>query len=73
MPYCDYIFGNETEAATYAEHHGLSADTPIEEIAKHISKLDKINKSRPRTVVFTQVSFSRNSLDIAQTVLLRNF
>ena len=56
MPYCDYIFGNETEAATYAEHHGLSADTPIEEIAKHISKLDKINKSRPRTVVFTQVS-----------------
>jgi adenosine kinase len=54
MPYCDYIFGNETEAATYAENHGLSADTPIEEIAKHISKLDKINKSRPRTVVFTQ-------------------
>ena len=58
MPYCDYIFGNETEAATYAEHHGLSADTPIEEIAKHISKLDKINKSRPRTVVFTQVSIN---------------
>ena len=57
MPYCDYIFGNETEAATYAENHGLSADTPIEDIAKHISNLEKNNQSRPRTVVFTQVSF----------------
>ena len=64
MPYCDYIFGNETEAATYAEHHGLSADTPIEEIAKHISKLDKINKSRPRTVVFTQVSKLLRNYDV---------
>jgi len=54
LPYCDYIFGNETEAAAYAEHNGLGADMDIKDIAKTISKLDKVNKERPRTVVFTQ-------------------
>ena len=57
LPYCDYIFGNETEAAAYAEHNGLGADMDIKDIAKAISKLDKVNTERPRTVVFTQVSF----------------
>ena len=57
LPYCDYIFGNETEAAAYAEHNGLGADMDIKDIAKTISKLDKVNNERPRTVVFTQVSF----------------
>ena len=55
LPYCDYIFGNETEAAAYAEHNGLGKDLDITEIAKAISKLDKVNGERPRTVVFTQV------------------
>jgi len=54
LPYCDYIFGNETEAATYAEHNGLNKDTPIEEIARAVSKLEKKNGKRERTVVFTQ-------------------
>jgi len=54
LPYCDYIFGNETEAAAYAEHNGLGKDLDIAEIAKAISKLDKVNGERPRTVVFTQ-------------------
>jgi len=54
LPYCDYIFGNETEAAAYAENNGLGENVSIEDIAKHISKMDKVNKARPRTVVFTQ-------------------
>lgn len=54
LPYCDYVFGNETEAAAYAEHNGLGADLDIVEIAKAVSKLEKKNSNRPRTVVFTQ-------------------
>jgi len=55
IPYCDYIFGNETEAATYAEHNGLGKDMSIEQIASSISKLEKKNDKRPRTVIITQV------------------
>lgn len=53
VPYCDYIIANESEAAAYAESHGLET-TDVVEIAKHVAKLPKVNTQRPRTVVFTQ-------------------
>ncbi|KAM9908681.1 hypothetical protein OXX79_000230 [Metschnikowia pulcherrima] len=53
IPYCDYIIANESEAAAYAESHGLDT-TDVTEIAKHVAKLPKANTQKPRTVVFTQ-------------------
>ncbi|OAL56249.1 Ribokinase-like protein [Pyrenochaeta sp. DS3sAY3a] len=53
LPYVDILIGNETEAAAYAESHGI-ASKDVKEIAKEIAKLPKKNTSRPRTVVFTQ-------------------
>jgi len=53
LPYCDFIFGNETEAAAFAENNNIS-DTSIPEIAKHIAKLPKVNQKRKRFVVITQ-------------------
>ena len=53
MPYCDYVFGNENEAKTWAEtqgHEGIS----IPEAAKLMAKVDKANKKRPRVVIITQ-------------------
>lgn len=49
----DILLGNETEAASYAESHGLNT-TDVKEIAKHIAQLPKKNSKKPRTVVFTQ-------------------
>lgn len=53
LPFCDYIIANESEAAAYAESHGLDT-TDVVEIAKHVAKLPKANANKPRTVVFTQ-------------------
>lgn len=53
IPYCDYIIANESEAAAYAEAHGLDT-TDVATIAKHVAKLPKVNTQKPRTVVFTQ-------------------
>ncbi|ODQ56201.1 pfkB family carbohydrate kinase [Saitoella complicata NRRL Y-17804] len=52
-PYWDYILGNESEAAAWAEAHGLET-TSVQEIAEHIAALPKANNKRERTVVFTQ-------------------
>uniref|UniRef100_A0A060T6N9 Adenosine kinase n=1 Tax=Blastobotrys adeninivorans TaxID=409370 RepID=A0A060T6N9_BLAAD len=52
-PYWDYLIGNESEAAAYAEAHGLKT-TDVETIAKHIAVLPKKNTQRPRIVIFTQ-------------------
>ncbi|KAF1986859.1 putative adenosine kinase [Aulographum hederae CBS 113979] len=54
VPYCDYIIGNEAEAAAFAVAHGLKEDTPIPEIATFIAKLPKENSKKPRTVIITQ-------------------
>jgi len=51
MPYIDYLFGNETEAQTYAKTEGWS-ETSIADIAAKLSKLPK--QGKPRTVVITQ-------------------
>jgi len=52
LPHCDFVFGNETEAAAFAENNGIE-DKSIENIARCIAALPKSN-SNPRTVVITQ-------------------
>ena len=52
IPYADYLFCNESEAATYAKKHNLGED--LKEVALKVAALPKKNTSRPRTVVFTQ-------------------
>lgn len=52
-PYADYIICNESEAAAYAESHGLGT-TDLKEIAKKVAQLPKENAAKPRTVIFTQ-------------------
>jgi len=54
LPYADIVFGNETEAATYAEVQGLADPKDVRAIAAHIAALPKENSARPRTVVITQ-------------------
>jgi adenosine kinase len=53
LPYVDYLFGNETEAQTFAESEGWKTKD-IPEIALAIARLPKQNGSRGRTVVITQ-------------------
>jgi adenosine kinase len=52
MPNVDFLFGNETEAATYAKVAGWS-ETDVSSIAKKLQALPK-EGSRKRTVVITQ-------------------
>lgn len=53
LPYVDILFGNETEAATFAKELGFETDD-IEEIARRVQLLPKVNKNRQRIVIFTQ-------------------
>ena len=53
LPYCDYVFGNENEASTWAEtqgHKGIS----MAECAKLMAKTEKVNSKKPRVVIVTQ-------------------
>jgi adenosine kinase len=52
-PYWDYVVGNETEALSYAESHGLETKD-IKEIAKHLAGLPKANTKRERVAIVTQ-------------------
>ena len=52
-PYWDYIIGNETEAAAYAESHNLSSKEP-KEVCKHLANLPKENGKRKRVAIVTQ-------------------
>ena len=58
FPYCDFVIGNESEAAAWASAVGLVDKSDIPAIAKSIATLPKSNPSRPRTVVITQGSNS---------------
>ncbi|KAI9669794.1 MAG: adenosine kinase [Trizodia sp. TS-e1964] len=51
--YWDYLIGNETEAAAWAESQGLKTKD-IGEIASAIALLPKANTKRPRIVIITQ-------------------
>ncbi|KAI0789495.1 Ribokinase-like protein [Abortiporus biennis] len=53
LPYTDILFGNETEAETYASANGLPDEKDLTAIAKAIAVLPKSNLSRPRIVVIT--------------------
>ncbi|EJU00133.1 Ribokinase-like protein [Dacryopinax primogenitus] len=53
LPYVDILFGNESEAASYAEANGLPTSS-VADIAQAFANLDKANPSRPRLVVITQ-------------------
>ncbi|KAJ8264321.1 hypothetical protein GJAV_G00147790 [Gymnothorax javanicus] len=53
MPYVDILFGNETEAATFAREQGFETED-IREIARMAQSLPKVNEKRQRIVVFTQ-------------------
>ncbi|KAL6017048.1 adenosine kinase [Candidozyma auris] len=54
LPYVDYVIANESEAASYAESHGLAdIKDDLVAIAKEVAKLPKVNTKRSRTVVFT--------------------
>ncbi|KAF6107347.1 adenosine kinase [Phyllostomus discolor] len=55
MPYVDILFGNETEAATFAREQGFETED-IKEIARKTQALPKMNLKRQRVVVFTQGS-----------------
>lgn len=52
-PYWDYIIGNETEAAAYAESHDLPSKEP-KDVCKHLANLPKINTQRKRIAIVTQ-------------------
>merc|ERR1719310_150531 len=54
MPYVDFLFGNETEALTWAETEGWES-TDLEFIATRLSLIPSL-KTRKRTVVITQGS-----------------
>eukprot|EP00392_Amoebophrya_sp_AT5.2_P011948 g12038.t1 len=53
LPKVDFLFGNETEASTFAKAMGWGEAMPVEEIAKKISMLPS-EKYKSRTVVITQ-------------------
>lgn len=52
MPYTDFVFGNESEAAAYGEAKGYGSD--LATIALKLSAQPKLSGARPRIVVFTQ-------------------
>lgn len=52
-PYWDYVIGNETEAAAYAEAHDLPSKEP-KDVAKHLANLPKENTKRKRVAIITQ-------------------
>ena len=53
LPYCDYVFGNENEAKTWAETQEHKTQS-IPEIAKLLAQTPKKNTKRPRIVIITQ-------------------
>lgn len=54
LEYADFVFCNESEAATYGKKHGLGED--LEEIALKIAASPKKNADKKRHVIFTQGS-----------------
>ncbi len=52
MPYCDIVFGNESEAENYGKLNGYGTD--IATVALKIASQPKASGTRPRVVVITQ-------------------
>jgi adenosine kinase len=53
IPFVDYMFGNESEAAAFGEKQGYK-DQSVEGVATEIAKLPKTNTKRPRVCIITQ-------------------
>jgi adenosine kinase len=53
LPYVDILFGNETEAAAFADSHNFGTKD-VKEIALKLTEWHKHNGERPRMVVITQ-------------------
>ncbi|PNS18254.1 Adenosine kinase [Sphaceloma murrayae] len=53
VPYADYLIGNETEALSYAESHGIESKD-IATIAEKMANVEKKNEKRKRVVIITQ-------------------
>lgn len=53
LPYCNIIFGNESEALAYGKKNGIET-TDIAEIAKAIQALPMADGKRSRIVIITQ-------------------
>ncbi|XP_078034188.1 adenosine kinase 2 isoform X2 [Augochlora pura] len=53
LPYVDVLFGNETEAETFAKVNNFQT-VDRKEIALKLCKMEKINKQRQRIIVITQ-------------------
>lgn len=53
ISYCDYVFGNESEAAAFGETQKYE-DKSVRGVALRIAALAKVNGSTGRTVVITQ-------------------
>ncbi|XP_055705425.1 uncharacterized protein LOC129803105 isoform X2 [Phlebotomus papatasi] len=53
LPYVDILFGNETEAETFAREQNLGT-CDVREIAKQMAAIPKVNTKRSRIVVITQ-------------------
>lgn len=53
FPYVDILFGNETEAETFAKVNNLGTKD-LRQIALKIAKLEKLNEKRTRIVIITQ-------------------
>jgi adenosine kinase len=56
LPYADFVFGNESEAAAFGAAKGFGSD--LSTIALKLSAQPKASGTRPRIVVFTQGSDS---------------
>lgn len=54
LPYCDYVFGNESEAAAFGEKHDWGTD--VSTVALKVAAMPKASGTWARVVVFTQGS-----------------
>jgi adenosine kinase len=69
IPFCDYLFGNESEAEALGEKLGYE-DKSVKNVALQISKMDKTNSKRSRVVVITQ---GASSTVVAQDGKVREY
>jgi adenosine kinase len=53
MPFIDLLFGNESEALTFAKEQNFGTEN-LKEIGQKMTKLPKMNSNRERVVILTQ-------------------
>jgi adenosine kinase len=55
LPYVDVLFGNESEAAAFAENNEeIGKGKSVKQIAQALAGWKKVNEGKPRMVVITQ-------------------